>query len=717
MYWRKTTRRCWGLITRGLLRRTAVVMAGFGLLAGTFFLSAATDGLKDLKAGVDALDAKRYPGAIASLSPLPKRLPELADYAAWFLATAQSESKDYPDVPKTLELVWKQNPPSPLTARAALLAADAYMQTAQASNAVEVLRKNYTILPQPDGDLALAKAFEAASDPVSAAVYYQRVFFGYPLSMEAAQAETAIDRLKLALGPKYPPTMANVMLGRALKLVDSGYAVRAKKELEALIPQLGGADRDLARVRLGVALYNSRDTVGARRYLTSLQNLSPDADAERIYYLYQSARRLKNELESSAALEKIEQTHPDSTWRLQMLIAMADRLQFDNQTAQYEPLYRACYESFPKDSRAAPCHWKVAFDRYLRRDAGAGEMMRAHLSLYPGSEAASAALYFLGRLAETAKDVSTARVYYEDIAREFPNQYYAVTARERLSILPGRVEPKSKGALEAEAYLKNINFPQRSRNWNFEASPVTKARISRARLLTSAGMDSWAEVELRYGAEKEDQPQVMAMELSLLLGKGKPEQALRSIKRYAVGYLNLPFDAAPRDFWRFAFPLPFRADLDRFAKANSLDPFLVAALIRQESEFDPHAVSRTSARGLTQIMPETGRELSRRMHLAPYSTLRLFEPAVNLQLGTYYLKMVTTQLGGHEEAALAAYNAGLSRAKLWLTWGDFHEPAEFIETIPFAETRSYVQIVLRNADLYRRTYGTAALAFAADPAH
>jgi soluble lytic murein transglycosylase len=695
------------------LRRTAIAAAGFGLL-GTLFLSAAPDALKDLKAGVDALEAKRYPGAIASLSSLPKRLPELADYAAWFLATAQSESKDYPSVPKTLELVWKQTPVSPLAARAALLAADAYMQTAQASAAVEVLRKNYAILAQPEGDLALAKAFEAASDAVSAAVYYQHVFFGYPLSMEAAEAETSIDRLKLALGPKYPPTLANVMLGRALKLVDSGYAFRGKKELEALIPQLGGADRDLARVRLGVAMYNSRDTIGARRYLTSLEKLSPEADAERIYYLYQCARRLKSEQESSAALEKMGQVHPDSTWRLQMLIATADRLQFDNQIAQYEPLYRACYETFPKDPRAAACHWKVAFDHYLRRDAGAGEMLRAHLSLFPGSEAASAAMYFLGRLAETAKDLSAARVYYEEIAREYPNQYYAVTARERLSATQGRADPKSKNALEAEAFLKSVTFPQRSRSWNFDASPATKARIARARLLTSAGMDSWAEVELRYGAEKEDQPQVIAMELSSLLGKGKPEQALRSIKRYAVGYLNLPFDSAPRDFWRFAFPLPFRSDLDRFAKANSLDPFLVAALIRQESEFDPRAVSRTSARGLTQIMPETGRELSRRLHLAPYSTLRLFEPAVNLQLGTYYLKLVTTQLGGHEEAALAAYNAGMSRAKLWLTWAEFREPAEFIETIPFAETRSYVQIVLRNADLYRRTYGTAALAFAAD---
>lgn len=712
MYWRTTTLRCWGRTIQDRLFKPLPSAAGLALLVSLFSLSAAPDAIADLKAGVAAIDAKRYPAAIATLTALGQRLPELADYVAWFLATAQSEAKEYPAVPKTLDAVWKENPPSPLVARAALLAADAYMQTNAPASAVDILRKNYAALPQPQGDLALAQAFEAAPDPVSAAVYYQHVFYGYPSSMEAADAEAAIARLKMSLGPKYPPSMANVMLGRALKLVDSGHALQAKKELEALIPQLGGADRDLARVRLGVALYNSRDTIGARRYLAALQNLSSAADAERIYYLFLCARRVKNEAETTEALDRMAKLHPDSSWRMQMLISTADRLQFDNQIDQYEPLYKACYETFSRDPKAAPCHWKTAFNHYLRRDPGAGEMLRAHLSLFPASDAAPAALYFLGRLAENTKDPSLTRVYYEEIAREYPNQYYAVVARERLNDLPARVEPKSKAALEAEAFLKGVNFPQRSRKWNFDATPATKARVARARLLASAGLDSWAEGELRYGAEKEDQPQVVAMELASLLGKGKPEQALRSIKRYANGYLNLPFDSAPRDFWRFAFPLPFRADLDRFSKANSLDPFLVAALIRQESEFDPRAVSRTSARGLTQIMPETGRELSRRLHLAPYSPVRLFDPVVNLQLGTYYLKMVTTQLGGHEEAALAAYNAGLSRAKLWLTWGQFREPAEFIETIPFAETKSYVQIVLRNADLYRRTYGSATLAMA-----
>ena len=96
--------------------------------------------------------------------------------------------------------------------------------------------------------------------------------------------------------------------------------------------------------------------------------------------------------------------------------------------------------------------------------------------------------------------------------------------------------------------------------------------------------------------------------------------------------------------------------------------------------------------------------MSRRLKVAPYSTLSLFQPAVNLRLGTYYLKMLDTQVGGKVEVALAAYNAGLTRARTWLTWGEFREPSEFIETVPFTQTRGYIQAVLRNADTYRRVY-------------
>src|SRR5436190_5951134 len=669
---------------------SAVAVATIG--AATLALHAASDPLVDLKTGADAFDAGRYPAAISELKGLPQRLPKLADYAAWFLASAQSASKDYAAVPPTLDTVFKQSPPSPLVPRAALLAAGAYTQNNDPKTAVEVLRKYYSVLAQPKGDLAMAVAFAGSGDDVSAAIYYQRVYCGFPLTAEAAQSGTEIARLQTQLGDKYPPALPAAMLGRALKLLDAGQAARARKELEALVPQLGGPDRDLARVRIGVAHYTAKENLVAYRYLSTLAVASPEADAERLYYLTQSARRLNNLDEMDSLTARLGRLHPNSPWRLKAVTAVADRYLTENKADEYEPLYRACFESFPQDKQAAGCHWKVAWVHYLRRSSDAADLLRAHLRLFPASDNASAALYFLGRLAEQSRDRASARAYYEEIAREYPNQYYAMLARDRMTPLTG-VTP----APATSEFLRAVNFPQRARTTVFDASPTSLARIERAKLLVLAGLKDWAEVELRYGAQNGDQPHLLAMQLGALIGDGRPQQAIKYIKSYAGNYLFLPIESAPLDFWRLAFPLPYRADLERFSKQNKLDPFLMAALIRQESEFDARVTSRANARGLTQIEPATGRELSRKLKISQYTTARLFQPALNLQFGTYYLRLVTDQLGGHTEAALAAYNAGMSRAKSWLTWGDFKEPAEFVETVPFTQTRGYIQAVLRNA--------------------
>jgi len=678
------------------------------LVAFALNLAASTDPLADLKSGATSLDAKRYAAAIGSLEPLPKRLPKLADYAAWFLANAQFESQNYAAVPKSLAIVWQQSPPSPLAARAVLLAARAYVQNGDTKEALDLLRKHYATLPQPQGDLAMAAAFAGVGDRVSAAVYYQRVYYGFPMSAEAAQADTESAKLKTDLGDAYPPAMPNAMLGRALKLLDAGNTVRARKELEFIIPQLGGAERDLARVRLGVADYNVKETLRAQKYLETLEVPSPEADAERLSYLVLCARRLKNQDQVHATLDKLGRQYPQSKWRLDALMADANSHLIENALDVYEPLYRACYESFPKDPQAATCHWKVVWGHYLRRQSDAADLMRSHLRMYPASDEAPAALYFLGRLAEASSDPGTARAYYDEIVREYPNYYYTVLARERLRQI---TSPPSASVKE---FLRTIPFPQRSRSLDFVPNATAKARIERARLLASADLEDWAEGELRFGAQTEDQPHVLAIELASLSNRRTgPDQALRYIKRYAGGYLFMPLESAPADFWKLAFPMPYRSDLERFAKQNDTDPFLMAALIRQESEFNPKAVSRANARGLTQILPSTGRELSRRLNVKPYTTARLFQPVVNLQLGTFYLKSMTASLGGHSEAALAAYNAGLSRAHAWLSWGDFREPAEFIETVPFTETRNYIQTVLRNADVYRRLYGPSAATRAA----
>jgi soluble lytic murein transglycosylase len=224
--------------------------------------------------------------------------------------------------------------------------------------------------------------------------------------------------------------------------------------------------------------------------------------------------------------------------------------------------------------------------------------------------------------------------------------------------------------------------------------------------LLRAGQAEWSEFELRYLAR--EQPYVGAMELAALTaGQGAPDRGLRYIKTLASGYLSIALESAPQRFWQLAFPLPYESMLIRHSSSRELDPYFVAALVRQESEFNVRAVSPARAYGLTQVLPSTGRQLSRRLGLGSFRTAMLFDPDVNLQLGTEYLRDLLDRNGGRQEAALAAYNAGQTRVNQWSSWFEYREPVEFIETIPFTETRTYVQAVLRNAHVYRRLYGRA----------
>jgi soluble lytic murein transglycosylase len=218
-----------------------------------------------------------------------------------------------------------------------------------------------------------------------------------------------------------------------------------------------------------------------------------------------------------------------------------------------------------------------------------------------------------------------------------------------------------------------------------------------------------AATELRFAAKSGGRAHVLAMEMARQAGlRNAPDEGLRFIKSVFPDYLGTALDAAPLEFWRLAFPLPYRQSLQRYAKAHGLDLYLLAGLIRQESEFNPQAVSPANARGLMQILPSVGRQLGRTLKAGNVRPASLFNADLNIRLGTYYFRAMVDQYKGSGESALAAYNAGTQRVDDWLTWGDFREPAEFVESIPFTETRGYVQAVLRNAWMYRRIYAVRA---------
>jgi soluble lytic murein transglycosylase len=653
---------------------------------------------------VGALDfrADRRGEVMRNLNAARDRLPMLADYIAYLSASASFADRDFKSSANWCEAVLKQQPKSPLAGQAAMLAAKAYIAANTPARAVEVLQRAHADLTQPDGDAALAGAFDAMHDAANALAFDQRVWLEYPASPQAKDAEVELPRLRAALGSAYRPPASSALLARASKLMDARDYARARREFADLAAATSGSEHDLALVRIGDADRRARKEAIALSYLDTLQVGTPEADAERLYYLLAAARRLNRLDVMARAVSELAGKYPKSEWRLQALVAAGNEYFLLNKPQEFEPLFESCHQQFQQYSQASYCHWRLAFSRYLQNREDSGTLLKAHLKLYPDSEKASGALYFLGRLAERSSNPTEARAWYDRLAASFPNYYYAVLARQRRA----QTTLSQAGPAEQVAeFLRGIDFPARRLQGSFEPVAASQPRFERARLLQSAALDEFAEIELRFGAKGGEQPQAFGLELARLASsRSAPERAIRYLKRYAPGYLLSPMDTAPRAFWQLAFPLPWREPLFQYSQQAGLDPFMVAALIRQESEFDRAVVSHANAYGLTQIVPATGRELSRRLGIRGFSTKMLLEPEVNLRLGTEYLRSLLSQFNGEWEPALASYNAGKSRVVAWQGRTQYREPAEFVESIPFSETRAYVQIVIRNADLYRRLY-------------
>ena len=689
----------WAKSIRGRWRSAR---AGFALLAAATVLGAATPPAADLallRAGIAEQGGKQPAAAIRDLKAVRKRLPQLADYIAYSLAAAEFDLNDFDAAIRELGPVWTNVPPSPLSGEAALVAARAQKQSGRPAGGIDALREFYARLPQPAGDTLLAECYRASADLPSAAVFYQQVYYQYPLSAEANEAAAALPELKATLGDLYPPPTTQAMFERAARLAHGGDFRRARAEYRAMLPAVGGVDRELVRVRLGELDYLSGQTSAAYTYFRSLDVSTPEADSERLYYMAEAARRLDQDARLADALRGLDR-YADSPWRLKALVSAGNRYLVENRSADYLPVYRACFESFT-GPQADYCHWKVAWYAYLHRQPDAAGLLREHLLKYPGSDHAAAALYFLGRLSEAAADMSAAKTFYAQISDRYPNLYYADLADARAA------QPAIFGVPDSAAvrvFLKTVVWPVPQFGNKFDPTPETQARLDRARLLAAAGLDDLVEQELRYGARMEDQPHVLAVRLAQVAGKySPPYRALQLVKSLVPGYVSIPVEDAPASFWRILYPLPWRTQLEQYAKLRGLDPFMVAGLIRQESEFNPDAVSAAQAYGLTQILPSTGRMLLQ----APRRTFRasiLFRPDVNLRLGTTYLRTMYDANSGRWERTLAAYNAGTSRVENWLGWGEYREPAEFIESIPFSETRTYVLAVLRNASMYRKLY-------------
>lgn len=328
-------------------------------------------------------------------------------------------------------------------------------------------------------------------------------------------------------------------------------------------------------------------------------------------------------------------------------------------------------------------------DRLLRADdpAGAARAWEQYVARYPGGEQTAEVAYRVGRMHERGGREAPARAMYTAALLADPVSYAATLAANRLG-----TSPLAATLRQPRPWIGLAADPQ-------EAAGV----LRRLDLLEDAGLDGEWEEE-RDAAERRFARRSAAL---LVLAEGLRDRG-HTVSAIRIGRRLLDARGGEWDgrLLRVVFPLGYRATLEREAERRKLDPMLLAALIRQESSWNPDARSRVGATGLGQIMPATGKWLAGSADIDDWDPRYLQVPEVNLRMAAGYLDDLLDRYAGAQDLALAGYNAGPGRADRWRReLGHRRDPEAFRERIPFDETRHYVKIVLRNAAVYEALYG------------
>ncbi len=294
-------------------------------------------------------------------------------------------------------------------------------------------------------------------------------------------------------------------------------------------------------------------------------------------------------------------------------------------------------------------------------------------------------------LAQTEKELGNneeANRHLKNLIDNHPLYFYSMLARINFSKGP------------TDLINKNFSFKKHYRNPNL--SPIDKIFLRRAEELISIGFLSGARYELEkigsglsdfefafYLSNLQHQANAYQESIQLTLEINRKNE----IKNYPVSIIEL------------IFPDAYIKEVKKVSKKYNIDPFLILSLIRQESAFNKDIVSNANAIGLMQLIPSTGKRMARSIKLKQFSKRSLFDPQINISLGLKYIDTLIKKFKGNSIAALAAYNAGPNKVKTWLRIRNNLKPLEFLESIPFTETRNYVKNVLRNYVLYKFLYG------------
>jgi peptidoglycan lytic transglycosylase len=593
-------------------------------------------------------------------------------------------------------------PDSVMTEQAVTSLAQAALAIGKSEDALAALNTYPGTASKPALLLLRAQANEKAAaakkeKPAAAAADYLDLYYRFSLNDEAKSAGQKITALQSALGETFPGTPLQTQIARAEAFYAAKRWREASAEFASLLPKLSGVDHQRADLRI---VQCEVELGGRIPQLSEVSLTDPDLDAERLYSLEQAYRTQKSEAPMLDAVEQLVKRYPQSSWTADALFGAGNYYWVNLDRAHAAEFYRRSLDAAPDGKNAQSAAWRIAWIAYLNRKPEAADMLEAYVRQFPTSNYVPDALYWLGRSYERSGDAARARSFYLAASNRFPLTYFGAKGAERV-----RPDPDGLGVspVKISEFIAVIPPVQPLPALDPPAAPAEEEREARAHALSDIAFDSSAELEFRAAYAATHAPKYLIDAAGSAISAGHYGAGMAAIRQAFPQLEARRISEIPNEAWRAAFPLPYELDLRDAAARNLLDPMLVAGLIRQESAFESKAMSHAGAVGLMQVMPKTALKVSRQLRLR-YRHAELTDPRYNLQLGSRYLANLIESFGT-PEAALAAYNAGEDHVMEWTTGQNYLETAEFVESIPFTETREYVQIVIRNAQVYRQVYG------------
>jgi soluble lytic murein transglycosylase len=654
-----------------------------------------------LARGIRLIDRGAYAEALPLLTDRAFESTPLFAYARYYAATAFDRLGRVDEADATLISAAASTPAGLLDQAIPLMRAELAMKRGDAGTAVAVLE---SILLGRTADPALVlvrlgAAAEAAGDTDKALRAYRRAYFEFPLASESATATASLTRLQE--GRTAPSELLPLERERAETL----FAARRWSDARtgfSRVARLATRDdeKDLAELRMlqcDVQLGRGR---GARAGLAKFLNGPRRAEARYFDLLITKATGSRPAFVAQA--RKFAEDFPDSAWTEEVLDLLATSLIVADDDAGADRVFRQMLASFPQGRHAERAGWKVGWGAYRAgRFAEAATVFDAAAANAPRADYRPSWLYWSARAYEQIGNQATAGERYRLTATDYFNSYYGRLAVRRMA---ARREPVAVQSV----VVQPDSMP----------SPLIPSSLL-VRELVGLGLHDEALRELGY-AERvwgrssaveataawirhHKAGQLVAMERFQHL-----RGAINQMKRAYPHYLAAGGETLPPQVLKIIFPLDYWPLIKSHSDQRGLDPYLMAALVAQESTFTADIRSSANAYGLMQLIPATGRRYAAKVGLRPFSVATLKKPEANVLLGMTYFKELIDRFGG-AHLALASYNAGEHRVARWLMERPDLPEDEFIDDIPFPETQAYVKRIIGTAEDYRRLYGGGVL--------